>query len=156
MAEFRVGEDVYRTDGAIPLFKANDILSRLLPAVQNAVPAIAALVKAQATEDTLLDVLAKASEGATPLARAMASMSDEDRHYVIMGMMTVVQKKQGKTWQNMVAMDGQQLMFQNISLMQMYTILFHVFQENYWGFFQDLSQTMRATVSAPQEPATSP
>ena len=84
------------------------------------------------------DVLKEDAKGfskiISPIAEALSRMSDDDTDYVIDACLLVVQRKQGETWQSVVARNGS-LMFDDIDLPAMLQLTVAVIQQNLGSFF---------------------
>jgi hypothetical protein len=83
------------------------------------------------------------AELVSPIAEALAKMSDEDTDYVLDTCLMVVQRQQGEGWQN-VMVKGGGLMFQDIDLPTMLRLAVAVIQQNLGSFFPGGPSTLTA------------
>ncbi|VXB25187.1 putative bacteriophage protein [Burkholderia sp. 8Y] len=74
------------------------------------------------------------AELVSPIADALAKMSDEDTDYVLDTCLSVVARQQGDGWQN-VMVKGGGLVFQDIDLPAMLQLTVAVVQQNLGSFF---------------------
>ena len=83
------------------------------------------------------------AEMVSPIAEALAKMSDEDSDYVIDTCLAVVARQQGSDWAGVMARNGG-LMFQDIDLPAMLRLAVAVIQHNLGSFFPGGPSTLTA------------
>lgn len=94
------------------------------------------------------DVAARMPGLLPALAERLATLDDATAEYVLMTCLAVAERKQsGGGWAQVVA-EGQ-LMFQDIDMPAMLTLVGHVLMENLAGFFGDLSGVFPAGARTP-------
>jgi hypothetical protein len=138
--EFEVGGKLYRIDRRLSAFQQQHVVRRIAPIT-------AALVRVfeQSGKD-----LATALQ---PLAEEFARMPDADVEYVMKTALATVQRKEAKDrWARIWNEPAASLMYEDIDLLQMNEIVFHVLKDALGPFFQGLVQ--RGLL--PAQPATSP
>jgi hypothetical protein len=74
------------------------------------------------------------AEMVSPIAEALAKMSDEDTDYVLDTCLLVVQRQSGQGWQSVMVKNGG-LLFQDIDLPAMLQLTVAVIQQNLGSFF---------------------
>jgi hypothetical protein len=156
--EFRVGEHDYRTDKRLDVFMQNNILRRLLPALggvakalmtgEQPAPSASPNVTLEAMGDKLFGNIGTITE-------ALAAMTDADCDYIFKNSLAVVSRRSAgtKTWAKLLEPSSGRLMFENdLTLVEMYQIVWEVLRENLSGFFSNLGQFLP---QSPGEPETS-
>lgn len=76
-----------------------------------------------------------------PITEAIAAMSNDDSEYIVRTSLSVVSRKEEKSWSKVQAPNGK-LMYADIELMQMMQLVFAVVQENL-GNFMDALPTLK-------------
>lgn len=132
MKEIPIGSDFYRV-GTLDAFKQFHV-ARRLASVFFALGSVKSKMSALASPDE--DSLLGAFE---PVAQALGGLSNEDSEYVLKTCLTVVQKKQGDAWANVMASNGA-LMFQDLDMKTMMQLVVAVIQENMGSFFPEAQQ----------------
>jgi len=116
---------------------------RLSPFLEAIIPLIGK-VKAGAIaegDDATFDALI---EGYAPFAKMMADMPDEQADYILFGLLACIKQKQanGLGWANVS--NGNALMFQNITVVQMLQMAYRALLENLADFFPQGVATLNA------------
>lgn len=83
----------------------------------------------------------KADDALSPLANALARMTDADADYCLFGLLQAVKRKQNGAWSK-VALENA-LMFDDLDLATMLQLAFKAFQFNFASFFQSVPQALR-------------
>lgn len=135
MIEFTVGEQKYRTDRKIDVFKQQNIVRRLAPLV-------AALVDASAGSPVEIAAGAAAAVlgNLQSLAQAVSEMKDADSDYVFKTCLAVVSRRlpNDTGWAKLTSPAGD-LMYEDVDLLALYQITWRVLEENLAGFFTGLA-----------------
>lgn len=87
---------------------------------------------------------APSGEAFAIMAKAIASLSDEEADYILDECLAVVERQQGPTaWAKIKMSSGPGLMFDDIDMMAMLAIASHVMRDNYAAVFQGGLATLR-------------
>ncbi len=121
MAEIKVGEHTY-TIGKLTPYQQLHVARRLLPLFIGASSSI--------TEGQTDDL-----EWAAPFVSAISKMPDDEVDAIINPCLSVVSRKSGEMWAPVMPKPGQ-MMFQDISIVDMMSLVGAVLQENIGNFFQ--------------------
>ncbi len=97
-------------------------------------PMLAELASAVNTVENSEDAL-------TPLASALARMSDADADYCLFGLLQAVKRKQNGALAKVAVENA--LMFDDLDMAAMLRLAFKAFQFNFADFFQSVPQTLR-------------
>jgi hypothetical protein len=155
--EFQVGEHTYRTTRKLNVFVQDKLIRRLSPPLSGAAPALVDIAAAMGGKDldkiALADLLGKdVLDGLGPIAKALASVPDEDADFIFSTCLGVVTRRQpgGTGWSPVMSSGG--LMFDDLGLMDMYQLAWRVLSENLSSFFASLG----LTISQPGQDEESP
>lgn len=131
MAEVTAGGHQYRTAKLTPMQQLH-LARRLLPMLTGAGDLLTLLEAAPEGEDPALPALL-ASAG--PFVEALAAQSDEEVEAIVNACLVVVVRlaPDGKTWAQVMPRRGM-MMFDDIELMDLLTLVWTVVQENLLGF----------------------
>ncbi|GHV49930.1 hypothetical protein FACS1894216_01190 [Synergistales bacterium] len=77
---------------------------------------------------------------------AVSGLKDEDLRYVISTCLSVVSKQDGKTWVRLTAVNGA-LMFEDMGVVEMLTLCYHVIKANLAGFTKGLPSGLKSKLS---------
>jgi hypothetical protein len=77
---------------------------------------------------------------------AISGLKDEDLQFIISTCLSVASKQDGKTWVRLTATNGA-LMFEDMNLVEMLTICFHVVKANLAGFTRGLPSSLKLKLS---------
>ena len=138
MYEFQAGAHFYRSD-RIPVLKQNQLVRRLAPFLSAAAGVYDLMKKGGDQIEAVMG----------PLGKAFAEMSDADVEYIQNACLAVVSRRDdtapGK-WARMSA-GGGALMFDDIDLMELNTIVVNVLKDNLAGFFFGLVQSVSSDIA---------
>lgn len=81
-----------------------------------------------------------------PLGKAIGGLSVEDSEYILGACLDLVKRKENGAISKIRA--GGMLMFSDITLLQMYEIMFIVLKDNFASFFSDLPQIFKGMAAA--------
>jgi hypothetical protein len=77
----------------------------------------------------MFEILAK------PITTAISTMSDADSEYIIKKCLAVCRRKTGNTWASVIDRNSGVMMYQDIDMRTMITLVAHVVKENLGDFF---------------------
>lgn len=143
MPEIIIGENEYRT-GKLDAFRQFHVARRLAPLLAGLGDAATHLP----SEDSAERATATLTAVIGPLAKVLASMSDEDCDYVLNECLSVCSRKQGDRFVPIKMRGSSMLQFQDITLQEMMRLAVAVVQENLGSFF-DANQLKSTAVNTP-------
>lgn len=155
MVDFTINGINYRTIRKIDVFRQNNIVRRLLPALGGVASSVIASGATDLGSDeakTLATTIAEeifANLG--PITKAIASMTDDDSNYIFQSCLSVVsrQNEGAVSWSNVMLPTGQ-LIFEDIDLATLYRLVWEVLRENLSGFFSSIAQILPQPPGSPE------
>ena len=146
MREFTVGEHTYCSVRKLDVFKQSHVLRRLAPLIagfmRSAPEMVAPVQEGDDPEQRAQAMMAAVLNNLDPLAEALTSMKDEDLDYVLKTCLAVLSRKMGKGRGLTPVVDSNgSMMFEDITLPQLYQLTWEVLQENLSGFLIAPEQT---------------
>lgn len=126
--EFQTNGITYRS-GALDVFAQDALVRRLVPVFGTL---IAAYQKFKGGD---------AAEGLAQGTAAISKLTDADAQFIIRTCLGVVQRKQAPAdvWVNVMPSGGA-IAFSDITLLDVYELVFHVLRDNLSGFFSGIAQ----------------
>src|SRR5258706_7825933 len=129
----QVGEHNY-VIGKMHVILQSDVLRKLLPVLARSAP-ILGVIREMMQGGSPNDALAKI-DLALPMFDALARMSQEDSHFVMISCLSVVQRQLGGgTGFAPVVNQGRSLQFDDLGLIEMYKLIWLVIEKNFMSFF---------------------
>lgn len=151
MVEFEVSGVLYRA-GKLNVFDQGHLARRIAPLVPKSVPAIKAFAElkrqADASEGTMgLSDILDSLDSVSPLADALAGLTDDAFKQIMVLCLSVVQRQQGNNWAAVAK--GDAIMFSDIEFGQIMPMISQVVRLNLGNFISGL-------LSAPPEASAPP
>ena len=131
--EYDDGTVRYRA-GVLDAFKQLYVAKRLTPILKGFAVAEAA------------DTAALLASSLDRFLDTISSLKDEDLQFIISTCLSVVSKQNGNMWIRLTATNGA-LMFEDMSLIEILTICFHVVKANLAGFTRGLPSSLKLKLS---------
>ncbi len=150
MAEFTVGDHSYATTRDLNPFVINNVLKRLAPAMAGVVALLGSETPAPESDDFRKSAGALFMSNIGPITKTIAEMPDTDSDFILTTCLGVVSRRtnDGKTLAPILAA-GPQLMFKDITIPDMYMIVYEVLKEHLGPFFASLGRLTSQGAPAP-------